>query len=362
MNRQAQAMTIALVVLVLGVVAALMATASPQPDEQAAPTAATPSPSPEDSPEDSGPSGPSSPAAAAQPLVRLPEPSDEASGRKDQQAPGRGAAQRRKREAKERRELVPALPDIAPGSLECIEAIAQRRTLTVATFNIHGGFGGGGLNLDDIGREIARMGPDVALLQEVDRGRRRSRRQDQASILASRLGMNVAYDPNSGRRSGGTIGNAVLSRFPITSVRRATLPRGGAEPRGVMRVTVDIENVEVAVFVTHLEHTSGGVRRRQMRYIAGAVRREGLPHVLGGDLNATPGSAVLGIARRVLRDAWPAAGRGGARTVPRARIDYLMHGPTVRALEARVVPSRISDHHAVIGAFEVGPPEACGQG
>lgn len=360
MNRQAQLLTVGLVVAVLAVVGALMATGSStreaaqeaQPSEGASPS------EPSDSAEPSA--SPTTPEQPEQPEVRLPEPSLGGGG--GGETGGRTAEQRRQQEAKARRALVPEAPELGSGSLACIEAIAQRRTLTVATFNIHGGFGRGGLNLDGIGREIARMNADVVLLQEVDRGRERSRRQDQAKILAGRLDMNVAYDPNSGRRGGGAIGNAVLSTFPITSVRRAPLPRGGSEPRGVMRVAVDVDNVELAVYVTHLEHTSEAVRRRQIRYVAGAVRREPLPHVLGGDLNANPRSSVLGIARGVLSDAWPAAGRGGSRTVPRARIDYLMHGSTLRALRAQVVPSRISDHNAVLGAFEVGPPEACQQG
>ena len=345
MRIRARAVTVGVLVLVLGVIVALTVRAADRsPDEQAS---------------TASPAEPGASVPPKQSVVRLPDP---VAGPGPRRGSDTSAERLAKREARQRRALVPELPDLAAGTLECIEAVARRRTLSAATFNIHGGFGGGDLNLDGIAREIAGMDADVILLQEVDRGRKRSRRQNQARILGARLGMNVAYDSNSARRSGGTIGNAVLSRFPITGARRAPLPRGGSEPRGVMRVTVSIENVQVAIYVTHLEHTSPRARQRQMRYIAGALRREALPHLLGGDLNATPGSSVLDIARGAMSDVWPATGTGLGRTVPRARIDYLMTSETVRPLGARVVPSRISDHDAVLAGFEVGPPRACRQG
>lgn len=75
----------------------------------------------------------------------------------------------------------------------------QRRvdqTLRIMTYNIHGAVGmDGRFSMERIARVIARHRPDIVALQEVDVGRPRSDRLDQAALLADRLGMTFCFCP-----------------------------------------------------------------------------------------------------------------------------------------------------------------------
>ena len=88
-----------------------------------------------------------------------------------------------------------------PGSPECphpISALAflRMRRLRVMTYNIHRGRGvDRRIDLGRIADVVASFEPDVVALQEVDIGRKRSGRVDQAGELGKRLGMEVVFCP-----------------------------------------------------------------------------------------------------------------------------------------------------------------------
>ncbi len=300
--------------------------------------------------------GPEGPVEPSETFTALPDPPPGPSAAQ----PGDGERDRHHRRARRLRDRIgklgPSCQEVPP------------RRLVVATFNIHGGLGGG-LRLETIAREIASMEADVVLLQEVDRGRKRTRLVDQAAWLGERLGMEAVYGANGAYqrpRPGvprGRIGNAILSRWPIESHQNVHLPhRPGTDLRSLLRAQVDLDGVPVAVYNTHLEHTSAAARRAQARKILDLVGPDPLPQVLGGDLNAGPGRRALGILGQRFDDVWPAAGRGDPRTVRRTRIDYVLHSRDITARDAVVVRSTVSDHDAVRAVLEVPAPPECDRG
>lgn len=231
--------------------------------------------------------------------------------------------------------------------------------LTAMTFNIHfGKTHAGEPGLPEIAREIRAWGPDVVVLNEVDRGRGRSGGVAQAKVLGALTGMRATYGPNR-RYGGGWSGNAVLSRLPVLGSRNRALPFvEGTIPRGLLRVTVDLDGVPVDVFGTHFENSSPAARRRQAREVGRTVSRSPHPFVLAGDLNASP----TGVAPRILAgfglvDSWEAVGHGDGLTVPaaapRKRIDYLLSDDRLVPRRSQVLLSRISDHRAVRTAYDV---------
>jgi endonuclease/exonuclease/phosphatase family metal-dependent hydrolase len=165
-----------------------------------------------------------------------------------------------------------ALAAGAAGPAAAAEPHAPDRELSVATYNIHHGAGvDDRLDLERIAREIERGGADVIGLQEVDRRwSARSEFVDQASWLAERLGMHVAYaanldldplEPGQPRRQYGT---AVLSRFPILSGHNTLLPRPrGGEQRGLLETVLNVRGVRVRFANTHLQHNSAEERLAQ---------------------------------------------------------------------------------------------------
>ncbi len=168
--------------------------------------------------------------------------------------------------------------------------------------------------------------------------------------LAERLGMWYAFGPSGWIDYGpgwqGPVGNALLSRHPLTDVVNTLLPRlPSTKQRSLLSATLAAGPVlGLTAFVTHLDHAFEGTRLFQMRGVLRrlAQRSHGHPHFLMGDFN-TPG--FLGARSRQLlppvlqalhaagyRDAFRTVGEGHGRTFP-------SHSPLVR-IDFQFVPER----------------------
>ncbi len=242
----------------------------------------------------------------------------------------------------------------------CRRGDAER--LTVLSLNIHSGrTKAGELDLGRIAAELRAWDADLVLLQEVDQGRRRTHGVDQSRSLARRLGYSHVYGPTRRFRPGST-GNAILSRWPVVDVGLRALPReSGAYRRGLVRATVDVRGERIDVFSTHFDHASPRARLAQARAVVGTLQRSSRPVVLGGDLNAEPGMpAVRVLERGGLLDGWRFVGRDEGLTVPaaspRRRIDYVLADESFEPVRSRVLVSFVSDHRAVITAYDLLPP------
>ncbi len=229
------------------------------------------------------------------------------------------------------------------------------RELLVLTFNIRHGAGlDGVVDLARVAAVIRDSGASLVGLQEVDRHfDARSGFADQPAELARLLDMRVAYAPNvdlpgDPRRQ---YGIAILSRFPIVSVRHTLLP-GAREQRGLLETVVDVRGTPVRFMTTHLDVDSAAVRRQQARVVAAAVAGSAEPVVLTGDLNATPDAPEATTLTALLADTRPG---GGGLTIPSdaptARIDYVLSafGGT-----SEVPVTRASDHRPVLAELPIG--------
>lgn len=260
----------------------------------------------------------------------------------------------------------------APGA-----AVGQERPgapgdrIRVLVYNIHAGKDAAGEdNLERVGRLVRESDADLALLQEVDRGTRRSGGVDQLAVLERRTGMHGAFGRTLDYQGGG-YGVAVLARWPIVEdtlvrlpVRPARSRAGGSrEPRGVLRVRLAAPFGPIEVLNTHLDAAAEDAFRLQevetVLRVAGELREGEARILVGGDFNAEPGSPTI---RRVLEagwvDAWRECGGGNGRTYPAAepakRIDYLFLEPGATCAAAEVPASVASDHRPVLVVVEPG--------
>ena len=275
-------------------------------------------------PTEEGPSASAPPPSVTPPEPTAPEPTRSRSG-------------------------TPAPPDAT--ATTCPD-LTERVGLTVLTLNTHGAQGAAGFDIDRVARLVRKADVDVALLQEVDRFRGRSRYSDMPRVLAARTGMEVAYGLNVDLPGRAVSGTATLSRLPILAQQNIRLPTApGRKPRGLLRTDLDVDGVRVSVFNTHLEDRVMALKLRQVAAIRGPVTRSSSPVVLGGDLNAVSTSPMMADARRFLSDSWAAGGVGPGHTwparSPRLRIDYLYHSPPIRVGSIAVLPPRVSDHRAL---------------
>ena len=256
----------------------------------------------------------------------------------------------------------------------CVEPVCriakyQRQDVRLMTYNVHGCSGmDGRVSPRRVARVIRGQMPDIVALQELDLGRRRSRAEDQAAIIAREVGMNAVFCPTI-TRGEEHYGHALLSPWPIDIVKRARLPHDPRswwqEPRSAMWARVEVAGVVINVITTHL---GLGPRERVLQvealfsqeWIGGIPPTE--PVLLCGDFNAMPGSMPYKMVARRMADAQAAA--GGHRPLgtfssvqPLVRLDHIFTSPHFERQRVIVVRSDLtrvaSDHLPLVADLRV---------
>jgi endonuclease/exonuclease/phosphatase family metal-dependent hydrolase len=252
--------------------------------------------------------------------------------------------------------------------------------MRVLTWNLWWRHGPWQRRREAIAATLAEVAPDLCGLQEVwqDDG------SNLAAELAGRLGMHWCWAAaGEGRDSRGgeaVIGNAVLSRWPITAQAELRLPTGDISARRVaLHARIAAPGGALPMFTTHLSYRPGAskVRTEQVRRLAEFAADHltdcAYPPVVTGDLNAEPGSDELrllgglltppAVPGLVLIDAWRYAGpadpgftwdhRNGYQAdsmIPDSRIDYVLVG-LPRHGRGRVQSVRLAGTAAVDGVW-----------
>jgi len=230
----------------------------------------------------------------------------------------------------------------------------------VLTFNIlHGATTKGDFDLDRIADVIRKASPDLVALQEVDFKTRRAKGYD----LATELGWRTKMAPLFGKAmdyDGGAYGEAVLSRFPISSSRNIPLPHSkGNEPRAALEITVELPSGDTISFIgTHLEHQKDSPDRiDQVRKINEVFLSNANPTILAGDLNDTPSSRPIEILLEHWTDSSPKdAGLTFPSDGPDKRIDYILYHPSAlwSVVSTEVICDSVaSDHCAVLSVLRL---------
>lgn len=258
------------------------------------------------------------------------------------------------------------IPDVEKYLRENCVAQPVEEKFVAVSYNIKSGHAYRGSSLARIAASLKEMDPAIVLLQEVDKNRSGSGHVDQPAYLAKALGMTYAYGVNV-RRGSQQYGTAVLSSYPIVpgTGSNAPLPNAaGRQPRGLLHIVVNVRGLELSVFNTHLDFHGDSLKAAQMRRAAQLIAADTRPRLVGGDLNAPPGSAAVAAARNVADDPFPLVGRGSADTspgnAPRSRIDYLFHrGAGLTALAADVPAVALSDHRPVRVAYQLTGTPTC---
>jgi endonuclease/exonuclease/phosphatase family metal-dependent hydrolase len=206
--------------------------------------------------------------------------------------------------------------------------------------------------VDAIAAELHAMQADVIALQEVDVRVRRTGFVDEPAALATALGFHYVFAASI-KWDDGDYGLAVLSRWPLTDVRRHRLDATAAgEPRIVLEATVCIGGRLLRVFNHHADRR--GASRTAGFAEVKAIVQAGVGHgiLVAGDFNEHPDAA--GVRSLIETGLVDLGAEHNVKTTDHGRIDYLLaDGPMARfASTARVWPTDKSDHDAVLADFE----------
>ncbi|MFC7682195.1 endonuclease/exonuclease/phosphatase family protein [Paenibacillus sp. GCM10028914] len=235
----------------------------------------------------------------------------------------------------------------------------QMMHTTVMSYNIQHGAGmDGQLSLQRIAKVIFDSGAEIACLQEVDRFfGERSDFKDQAKELARMLGYHYAYGPNlelipvEGQADISQYGNAIISKHPILRSKNTLLSSFGDEQRGVLHVVIDLEDIQLNVYNTHLGLDAAS-RMTQIEELLDLISRSKAPSILMGDFNTEPTSAEIqflldsGLLINSFHNiqninTWPA-------NAPTEIIDYIFTSPVVQHDNQRVIHTQASDHLPIV--------------
>ncbi|MFZ6655421.1 endonuclease/exonuclease/phosphatase family protein [Undibacterium sp. TJN19] len=166
--------------------------------------------------------------------------------------------------------------------------------LRIATYNIHKGVSAFGrkARIHGIKEAIDLLQADLVFLQEVQGQHDHHAelhthwpQEGQHDFLAGEshhaaYGMNAVYEH-------GHHGNALLSRYPISSFVNHDVSDHAYEQRGILHAVVRVAEVDVHCFVIHLGLFAAS-RRRQVQALIQAIKKDlpaDAPLIIAGDFN-----------------------------------------------------------------------------
>lgn len=241
------------------------------------------------------------------------------------------------------------------------------KTLRVASYNIYSR----SLGIAEVIGIIEQIDADVIALQEVG--------QIAAAAFDAQLATRYPYRAMHPHPGSDTIGQAVLSKYPISS------DEYWERPLGQQRVSIRVDSLVIGLYNAHPGVPFGGdgripfdgaARDATIREIVTRASLESGPVIVAGDFNMTPESVMHAEISRQLNDTWRAVGDGPGHTWPAVwdrpnypmdggmlrflrtrvvRIDYLWHNPGLTPIRMQVWPDGAgSDHRPVVAVYGLG--------
>ena len=209
--------------------------------------------------------------------------------------------------------------------------------------------------LDRITRFIKGQDPDIVGLVEVDTGSIRSRRVNQAEVIAESLGHYSIYQCKYGTSSFNTLVPIVNKQAnAFLAAPRVTGERFHYFDTGIKKLIIELELDELCVFLVHLS-LKFRHRHAQLRHLFDLVKGSRKPVIVAGDFNTFWGgheielfmeAAGLRSANRERLPSYPARR-------PRMELDFILHTRGIEIDSFAIPDVTFSDHRPLVCEFRV---------
>lgn len=246
-----------------------------------------------------------------------------------------------------------------------IPPVTMSERVRVATYNVHRWQGPNGRATPDVARAgyvISELEADVIALQEVLRpyaGEAEEGEQpvdDPLARLCDELDLHLAFAVTRRHRRG-QLGNAILSRFPITAISVLDISYSRIERRGALAAHIGSAGGGLGVVATHLSLVDR-TRNRQVQSLLEHPALNSGAAVLMGDMNAwrkCKGSVALDESLGLHHNFhWPASFPAARPMLALDRI--YTRGAAIAEVRQHDSPAarKASDHLPVVAEVEVG--------
>ncbi len=217
----------------------------------------------------------------------------------------------------------------------------------------------GEIDFDFFAQAIASTGADIIGLNEVRGKGADPEYEDQASILAEKLGFSSYFSEAIAFDGKNPYGNAVLSRYPIISAVTEGIPDPAVktgkeyyETRALLKAKVDYAG-GVNVLVTHFGLNTDEQLNAEKTVLANIPDNR---CILMGDFNMKPDSSVISRISARLNDT-AGVNDGPMPTFPSdkpdRKIDYIFVSEDIKVREAFIPDLIVSDHRPCIAVLDI---------
>lgn len=214
------------------------------------------------------------------------------------------------------------------------------------------------IDTDQIADFILEQNLDICALNEVDWNCKRSGYIHETYLIAKRLTEKTGvkyYGEHAASLVGilgphSQYGNAIISRYPMTNVRKLPVDVGigmaeGHEPRVILAADFEIDGKMLTVVTTHfgLRHDEKLLMLQMLREL---IPSNPYPVVLLGDFNVRPSSEYYPELTALLKDTSenPELPLSFPSHQPSCKIDYIFTSASLTSSNVRVCPVQYSDH------------------
>jgi len=247
-------------------------------------------------------------------------------------------------------------------------------SLRMLQWNLHHGVGTDGVyNIDRIATWIAKMTPDIVMLNEVEKYTGWGNEDQPArykALVESKTGKKwySLFAQEFGDWTSNGKGHLILSRFPLESTGLHEI----SYSRVIGEAHVTVNGRSISLLVTHLDPDSSTSRLTQAKEVIVWAATFPENRILTGDMNAWPDQTSIAEFNKVYNDSFAVATGNGTATgvsgispfgaTKNGRIDYILYSKGASNLvvkASKVYDTRDangvmpSDHRPVVTTFEV---------
>ncbi len=204
---------------------------------------------------------------------------------------------------------------------------------------------------------IKPLQPDIIGLVEVDGGSYRTRRQNQAELIARELGHYHTY------RSKYRVNSRISRRLPVMNQQgNAFITRDSISDaryhyfeRGVKRLVIELEMENLVVFLVHLS-LGFRIRHQQLSTLYQMVKKTGKPLIVAGDFNALWGEREIDLflAATGLRNVNVEGKPSFPSWEPKRHLDFILCSEQIKAERFWMPDVTLSDHLPLVLDFRIG--------